>query len=141
MSGEGLVHDVLSLVSWVRNEDRAPEQVHLVGVNGAGPIVAAARAIAGKAVDRAAVDTAGFRFANLRSYRDPNFIPGAVKYGDLPALLALSAPHKLLIAGEQGATPAIVTAAYRAAGKPGNVISVKGNGGENAMHAASWLLE
>ena len=135
------VHDVLSLVSWVRNEDRAPEQVHLVGVNGAGPIVAAARAIAGKAVDRAAVDTAGFRFANLRSYRDPNFIPGAVKYGDLPALLALSAPHKLLIAGEQGATPAIVRAAYRAAGKPGNVISVKGNGGENAMHAASWLLE
>ncbi|MDP6719705.1 MAG: hypothetical protein QGF59_13680, partial [Pirellulaceae bacterium] len=69
------------------------------------------------------------------------FIPGAVKYGDLPALLALSAPHKLLIAGEQGATPMVVSAAYQAAGKPGNVNSVKGNGDENAMHAANWLLD
>ncbi|HJN11860.1 MAG TPA: acetylxylan esterase [Pirellulaceae bacterium] len=135
------VHDVLSLISWIRNDDHAPAHVHLVGVNGAGPIVAAARAIAGKAVDRAAVDTKGFRFANLRSYRDANFIPGAVKYGDLPALLALSAPHKLLIAGEQGATPTAVSAAYQAAGKPGNVNSVKGNGDENAMHAANWLLK
>lgn len=135
------VHDVLSLVSWIRNEDHAPAQVHLVGVNGAGPIVAAARALAGKAVDRAAVDTEGFRFGNLRSYRDPNFIPGAVKYGDLPAMLALSAPHKLLIAGEKGATPQIVGAAYQAAGKPGNVKSVQGSSSENAMHAASWLLE
>jgi dienelactone hydrolase len=135
------VHDVLSLISWVRSEDHAPERVHLVGVNGAGPIVAAARAIAGKAVDRAAVDTEGFRFANLRSYRDQNFIPGAVKYGDLPALLALSAPHKLLIAGEQGATPDIVGAAYQAAGKAGNAKSVKGNRGQSASQAANWLLE
>jgi dienelactone hydrolase len=135
------VHDVLSLISWIRSEDHVPEHVHLVGVNGAGPVVAAARAIAGKAVERAAVDTEGFRFADLRSYRDPNFIPGAVKYGDLPALLALSAPHKLLIAGEQGVTPEIVSAAYRAAGKPGNVKSVKGNSEANAMQVANWLSD
>ena len=30
-----------------------------------------------------------FRFANLKSYRDPNFLPGAVKYGDLLALMKL----------------------------------------------------
>ena len=30
---------------------------------------------------------ASFRFANIKSHRDPNFVPGAVKYGDLPALI------------------------------------------------------
>lgn len=29
-----------------------------------------------------------FRFADITSYRDPNFAPGAVKYGDLPGLVA-----------------------------------------------------
>ena len=36
------------------------------------------------AIGRAAIDTGGFRFAKLRSTRDVNFLPGAVKYGDLP---------------------------------------------------------
>ena len=46
----------------------------------------------------------GFRFANLASYRDVNFLPGAVKYGELPALLALSAPQRLLVLGETEAS-------------------------------------
>ena len=37
------------------------------------------------------IDTRGFRFRQLKSFRDPAFLPGAVKYGDLPALLALAA--------------------------------------------------
>ena len=36
------------------------------------------------------IDDLTFRFANLKSYRDPDFLPGAVKYGDLPALLKIS---------------------------------------------------
>ncbi len=135
------VHDVLTLVSWIRNEDRAPEHIHLVGVNGAGPIVAAARAIAGDAVERAAVDTEGFRFSELRSYRHPHFLPGAVKYGDVPALLALSAPHPLLIAGEQGQLPDVVAAAYQATGAKDNLQSVPGKSSDNAMQAAGWLIE
>jgi len=133
------VHDILTLVAWVRGEDHGPQKVHLVGVNGAGPLVAAARAIAGGAVDRAAVDTAGFRFADLTSYRDPNFLPGAVKYGDLPALLALSAPHDLFIAGEGGELPPVVAATYRAAGAAGRVTSQDGTTNAAPMQAAVWF--
>ena len=111
------VHDILTLVSFARSNQYGAGRVHLVGVNGAGPWVAAARAMAGAAVDSAAIDTGGFRFANLESYRDVNFLPGAVKYGDLPALLALSAPQRLWICGETEESLGIVTAAYTASGQ------------------------
>ncbi len=88
-----------------------------IGVNGAGPWVAAARAVAGADVDSAAIDTGGFRFANLESYRDVDFLPGAVKYGDLPALLALSAPQRLWICGETEESLGVVSAAYAASGQ------------------------
>jgi dienelactone hydrolase len=111
------VHDILTLVSFVRSDRFGSEHIHLVGVNGAGPWVAAARAMAGADVDSAAIDTGGFRFANLESYRDVNFLPGAVKYGDLPALLALSAPQRLWICGETEESLGIVSAAYTASGQ------------------------
>lgn len=114
------VHDVLTLLAFVRGDDHGPKQVQLVGTGGAGPIVAAARAIAGNAVDKAALDTEGFRFVNLTSYRDVNFVPGAVKYGDLPGLLSLSAPNPLWIGGEKE-VPSLVKTTYQAAGKPGQV--------------------
>lgn len=134
------VHDILTLISFVRHDEHAPRQVHLVGVNGAGPWVAAARAQAGGAIDRAAIDTGGFRFADLKSYRDVNFLPGAVKYGDLPALLALSAPHQLWLAGENAEVPDIVSAAYRAAGETGHVESFSGKPNEVAQAAVQWLM-
>ncbi len=93
------VHDVLTLVSFVVHDEHAPREVTLVGANGAGPVVAAARAQAGTAVARTIVDTRGFRFAALKSYRDPDFLPGALKYGDLPAILALPG-SALWLAGE-----------------------------------------
>jgi len=83
--------------------------------------VAAARAIAGDQVDGAAIDTGGFRFAKLESYRDVDFLPGAVKYGDLPALLALSAPGRLYVCGETPRSLQVVTAAYAASGQPNNL--------------------
>ncbi len=132
------VHDVLTLVSWVRNEEHAPKRVNLIGVNGAGSLAAAARAICGDTIDKAAVDTAGFRFADMKSYRDPSFLPGAVKYGDLPALLALSAPHPLWIAGEAGKIPSVTKATYAASGQSENVTS---STLQNPIDAAvTWLL-
>jgi dienelactone hydrolase len=96
------VHDVLTLVSFVVHDEHAPREVTLVGVNGAGPVVAAARARAGSTLHRTIVDTRGFRFATLKSYRDPDFLPGALKYGDLPAFLALPG-STLWLAGEEKA--------------------------------------
>ena len=112
------VHDILTLISYVVHSEHAPKELILLGLDGAGPLAAAARAEAGGAVGRAFIDTRGFRFAHLTSYRDPDFLPGAVKYGDLPGLLALSAPNDLWVAGEGEKLPEAVTAAYAGVGKP-----------------------
>ncbi|MBM81471.1 MAG: acetylxylan esterase [Planctomycetaceae bacterium] len=120
------VHDILSLISFVANDEHGTEKIHLVGTNGGGALVAAARAQAGKTVHTAVVDTEGFRFTSLKSFRDVRFLPGAVKYGDIPGLLSLSAPHALVLAGEKGDVPAIVSATYKASGKQGAVRSTKG---------------
>jgi hypothetical protein len=55
----------------------------------------------------------GFRFGQASSQWDSGFVPGAVKYGDLPAILGLCAPLKLKVKGE--AALAEVTAMYEMA--------------------------
>lgn len=119
------VHDALTLVAFVKYDEHAAKEIWLVGANGAAPVAALARARAGTAVSQAFVDTRGFRFGALKSYRDPDFLPGALKYGDLPGLLALSAPQPLTLLGEGGKVPDEVLAAY--AGTPGTVRSLSGS--------------
>lgn len=132
------VHDVLTLISWIAGDEHNPKRLNLIGTSGAGPIAAAARIVAGNAVSRLAVDTQGFRFEDLMDYRHPDFLVGAVKYGDLPALLALSAPHPLWIGGESGKTPQVMKAAYSAADAKK---SVQSSDQQNAVDTAvSWLL-
>ena len=98
------VHDVLSVVSFLRKSKVGshtnPAHVSLVGWGSQGPVVAAAGALAGEAVDRVAVDTQGFRFGKVLDYRDPMFLPGGAKYLDVPGLIALNASHALWVAGE-----------------------------------------
>ncbi len=98
-------HDVLSIVSFLRNAKVGshpnPKTVCLAGFGTqTGPIVVAARALAGEAVDRAASDTGGFRFGKVLDYRDPMFLPGGAKYLDLPGMISLNAPHALWLKGE-----------------------------------------
>jgi len=133
------VHDVLSLVALARSVESV-EKVHLVGLAGAGHWVAAARAQAGKAVDRAVVDTGGFRFAKLTAFDDPDFLPGGAKYLDLPGMLALSAPGELWLAGEGPQAPAVVTAAYQAAGSPDNLTVANPEPAARESAAVEWLL-
>ena len=132
------VHDVLTLISWVSGDEHEPKRLNLIGTNGAGPVAAAARTVAGSTVNKLAVDTQSFRFGDVTSYRAPNFLVGAVKYGDLPALLALSAPHPLWIGGENGATPKVVKSAFAAAGA---AKAVQSSDQQNAADSAvKWLL-
>ncbi len=131
--------DLLTVIAFVRGHDLKPEKVHLVGVDGAAGIwAAAARAQAGGAIDRAAIGTGGFRFAKLTAIDDVNFLPGAVKYGDVPALLALSAPGELWVAGE-GDIPAIASAVYRAAGKADAVQQSDATAAKTPEAAVEWL--
>jgi hypothetical protein len=139
------MHDVLTVIRAVRTSplpiDNTPraKRIHLVGLGPVvGPLAAAARAQAGGAIDKAAIDTGGFRFASLDRLDDPMFLPGAVKYGDVPALLALGAPNKLWLAGERE-SPGVVVSAFRASGQPG---AFRGSAGERsavATEVVDWL--
>lgn len=111
-------HDVLTLLSFAKNHPLQPKAIHLVGVHGAAPMAMAACAVAPGAVLSLAVDTQGYRFGSITQIRDVNLLPGAVKYGDLPALLALCAPAKLAVAGESADSLMVTIAAYKAAGTP-----------------------
>ncbi|MCE9607773.1 MAG: acetylxylan esterase [Planctomycetia bacterium] len=109
------VHDILAVVAHARAHSEAPTGIHLIGTNGAGPWVAAALAQCDAGtIDFAEIETGGFRFDKLTDYLDANFLPGIVKYGDLPALIALGSPKKLIVRGE-AKIPELVHAA-RAAG-------------------------
>jgi hypothetical protein len=132
------VHDVLTVLKFVQTNEHEPEKVHLVGLGPvAGPLAAGARAQAGPAIARAAIDTGGFRFASLGRVSDPMFVPGAAKYHDLPGLLALGGPHALWLAGEGDASPKPLAAAY-AAGKSEAPVIAKGRG--DAAAAAEWIM-
>ncbi len=133
-------HDILSLISFVQNHERKPERIDVIGLNGAGRLAAAACVQAGDAVNRAVIDTDGFRFSKLASFDDADFLPGAVKYGDLPGMLALAAPRALWLAGEKE-TPSVVKAAYEAAGKQGAVHAYRGAEQDEASAAVEWLLK
>jgi cephalosporin-C deacetylase-like acetyl esterase len=97
------VHDVLTLVTFLRNTKVGshpnPESVVLAGRGEAGTIALAARALAGSAVDRAAVETGGFLFGKVLDYRDPMFLPGGSKYLDVPGLITLNGDFPLQTEG------------------------------------------
>jgi hypothetical protein len=130
-------HDILTLVAMVKNHERKPTKVDLVGLGEAGPWVAAARAQAGDAVRRAVVDTAGFRFNKLTDFHDPQFLPGGAKYGDVLGMVALSAPNSLLLAGETAEAAQLPIAAYKAAGAE-NKLTL---GRAEPANVAEWLLK
>lgn len=137
-------HDVLTLVKFLRTAEvenhTKPASVCLAGFGAAGPIVAAARAVAGESVDRAALDTKGFRFGKLLDYRAPQFLPGGAKYLDVPGLLALGAPQPLWLAGEEKPLPLVVEA-YRRAGKADQLNSYTGDAQRQEAAASEWLLK
>ena len=137
-------HDVLSLVKFLRSakvgSHTNPSSVVVAGFGGSSPIVAAARALAGDAIDRAAVDTGGFRFGKVLDYRDPQFLPGGAKYLDLPGMLALGAPHPLWLAGE-GSRLELISAAYDAGGQAKQFSVFSGDDSQKEAAAIEWLLK
>lgn len=97
------VHDILTVVKFVSAHERRSDRIDLVGLNGAGPWVAAALVQSGDVIQGAALDTGGFRFGNVGDVRDPNLLPGGAKYGDLPGMIALHGKGKVLVMGEKNA--------------------------------------
>ena len=94
------VHDVLTAVKYIKMHERPSKRIDLVGLNGGGAWAAAARALCGEAIDRAVIDTQGFRFGKVLDLHSPDFLPGGSKYGDVVGMLAAGAPGRLWLAGE-----------------------------------------
>ena len=78
--------------------------------------VSAVAAVVGEAVDFIAIETGGFRFSNVGTYGDSDFVPGASKYFDLPGLLSLRAPHRIRLMGESSESMELPKRVYAAAG-------------------------
>jgi dienelactone hydrolase len=134
------VHDVLAICTAF---DQG-QGVHLMGLGRvAGPIAAAAAAVAAgdltrNRIDRLAVSTAGFRFDQITAFDDPMMLPGAVRYGDVPFLLGLCAPQKMWLAGEGDTLPALTGRCYAAAAAdPPELFT--GSSTAGPLAAARWI--
>ncbi len=133
--------DLLTVVAALRNMKEPAEKVHMFAAGKMAPLAALARAQAGGAIDRMALATDHFRFASLKAFDDPNFLPGAAKYGDLPATLALSAPHAMWVAGESADDLPAAKLAYAAGGQPDHLVLDIGNPDTAVVRALGWLME
>ena len=102
------VHDVMTITSYLLSprdaSQPAVKKVSLAGFGQMGVVAAAARAVTGGTIAKAAVDTGGFRFGQLLDYRDPMFLPGGAKYLDVPGLLCVASSQPLWVAGEKDHT-------------------------------------
>ncbi|MEQ8848958.1 hypothetical protein [Botrimarina sp.] len=125
--------DLLAAVSAAQGMAPGVERVGVIALNGSTPYAAPALAVAGDRVDAALVDTGGFRWDSLTDWRDPRFLPGAVKYGDLPGLLALSAPRATIVCGESTDRLALVRQAFQAAGATLRLVVADGGAADRSV--------
>jgi hypothetical protein len=132
------VQDVVSVLRFVRDHEKRSNRIDLVAVDGAGPVGAGARAVAGATVGRAALDVAGFRFGALTDLRHPDFTPGGAKYGDVDGLIALGAPGATLLLGER-AVPVLATRMYAGAAAGAIRASAAAGSEGKALEAAGFV--
>ena len=136
-------HDVMTAVHFLRTakigDHPNPTSIAVVGLGSVGPIAVAARAILGTAIDKAAIQTNGFRFASLQDYRHVNFLPGGSKYLDIPGMLAVAPTSPMWLSGE-GVQPELVSDVYKkTANSQLQVVTGDESGSETAV--AAWLLK
>jgi hypothetical protein len=133
--------DLVALATFARSYDPRPRMVAMVGTGEAGPWVAAARVQLQAEIDVALCDSCDFRFEALKRQDDANFVPGAVKYGGLPALLALSAPHRLWLAGADEQASQLVKTAYQAADAEPELTILAPKSASMPDAAADWIVQ
>jgi hypothetical protein len=132
------VHDVLAIAAMLKAEQDLP--IDLCAFGPAAAWAAGAVVQSRGKISRAALDTRGFRFAAIDDVYDAHFLPGAVKYGDLPGLLALAAPTPLWLAGETEPSASLVIAAYRAAGQSDRLTLSRSEQSPAGDTAVDWLM-
>jgi hypothetical protein len=133
--------DVLSLVGYLKNHSDKPRSIELLALDRVAAVVALALSQCNDAVNRAALDTGGFRFGRPDDLLDDRFIPGGAKYGDLPGFLSLAAPIELWIASESSDSAAVLAAAYRATGAAQKLTFFDVSSQPTREAAIAWLLQ
>ena len=133
------IHDILTALAYARSRIQV-DDLSLVGFDKAGPWVVLARALTsdGDFVARTAADFNQFRFDSVQKMDDEMMLPGALKYGGLPVLSALCAPHELYLHNTRGVSDTWLRAAYKATGQPGNLHWREGKSGD--LQVIQWLL-
>jgi dienelactone hydrolase len=132
------VHDILTTVAFAKGH-KETKTVHLIGWDKAGPWVVLARGLCGEAVARTAADIDQFRFDKVRTTSDEMMLPGALKYGGLPAFAALAAPAELYVHNHQtSGSGQWLKPAYTAAGKPDNLQTTPDKAASDKV--VGWLL-
>ena len=136
-------HDVLTLMGWLQHRSSATAgssnssiDLGLLGLGEAARWAAAARAVAPEKVTVTALDTAAFRFGQVRDLHDPSFLPGGGRYFDLPGMIALGAPGAVWLAGE-GKTVNELPEVIRTRGGPS--LAVKTGNRSSLEEAVAWL--
>ena len=82
-------HDVLTVLTFIKHHERQPKDIAVSAAAEVVPETALALTQVEKGVvSEAHLPATDFRFASVKSIRSPWLLPGALKYGDLPALLA-----------------------------------------------------
>ena len=119
------IHDILTAIAFAKNQFHT-KRIHLVGFGKAGPWVVLARALSGDSISRTAADMNNFHFHDVTSFDDEMMLPGTLKYGGMPVLSSLCAPHELLLHNCKGVGPAQwLESSYQAVGRPGNLRHVE----------------
>jgi hypothetical protein len=132
------VHDILTAVAMVKGHEQT-KRVELVGWEAAGSWVLLARGLCGDEVGRTAADVHSFNFLNVRTTTNDMMLPGALKYGNLSAFTALTAPGELLYHNNRASgIGKWVKAAYESAGKA-DAYQHQGDKME-AEKVAAWLV-
>ncbi|HTG43149.1 MAG TPA: hypothetical protein VK633_01335, partial [Verrucomicrobiae bacterium] len=132
------VHDVLAMVKFVKDKEHG--KLTVVGLDGAGPWVAAARAQCGPAIDQAVIDLGGFGFGKVLDLHDPNFLPGGAKYGDVDALLALGAPGRTWVVNKSDAGLALAQRQYQALNATDKLTRFTGAESRISGAALEWVM-
>ena len=127
------VQDVLTAVRAARARVGPDGLVLLIGRGPSSGLAAGARMLARSEIDRAVFDVAGFRFASATRIDDPTFLPGAVKYGDVPALVALAAPLPTWVIDTTGP--------YRESDESGGLRVTLSTASPAPAEQVDWLLQ
>ena len=79
------VHDLLSIIAYLDSKHQKTIEIH--GGKGFEAQAIVASYLADHSINKVVVESSDFRFSEIVDYRNPLFLPGAIKYGDLDYLI------------------------------------------------------